>query len=182
MALHYEEFTARGQQVVLRNAGPEDAQSMIDLVNALDGETSFLAREPGEFAITLEKERELLSQWKESDTTLFIVARVDGTVAGSCQASCPGRKRYCHKANVGIALREAYCGLGIGRRMLEALIAWAKEARLSHLELTVDCVNTRAVKLYTSLGFQVSGRLYRDKKMADGSYRDSYVMYLPLEV
>ena len=181
MALYHEEFAAHGHQVILRNAEADDAQSMIDLVNALDNETTFLAREPGEFTIPLDKEQELLSQWKESDTTLFIVAQVDGAIVGSCQASCPGRKRYCHKATVAIALREAYCGLGIGRRMLQTLINWAKEARLSHLDLTVDCVNTRAVKLYTSLGFQVSGRLYRDKKMADGSYRDSYVMYLPLE-
>lgn len=180
MALYCESFEAKGCKVTLRNAEPEDAQALIDLVNACDRETTYLSREPGEFDLTPEKERELLARWKESKTNLYLAAQVEGKIIGSCQASCPAKKRYAHKASVAVALRQEYCGLGIGRRMLLILAAWGRENGLSHLELEVDTENLRAVKLYTDVGFQVSGRKYRDKRLADGTYRDSYLMYLPL--
>jgi RimJ/RimL family protein N-acetyltransferase len=182
MAIHYESFEVQGKQVVLRNPEPEDAQSMIDLVNALDTETIFLAREPGEFEMTLEKEQTFLAEQKESESTLFLVCLVDGKVMGSCQASCMTRRRFRHKASVGIALRQTVCGLGIGRKMMNALIAWGRERGLSHLELTVDSANLPALKLYMSLGFLVGGCQYRARKLADGTYRDDYYMYFPLNV
>lgn len=181
MALYREEFVVQGRQVVLRNPEPEDAQSMIDLVNALDTETVFLAREPGEFEMTLEKEQEYLAEQKASESALFLVCLVDGKVMGSCQASCPARRRFRHKAMVGIALRQEVCGHGIGRKMMNALIAWGKERGLSHLELEVDCGNLPALKLYMSLGFLVGGCMYHNRKLSDGTYRDDYYMYLPLE-
>ena len=181
MALYHEEFSTHGHQVILRNPEPEDAQNMIDLVNALDTETVFLAREPGEFEMTLEKEQDFLASQKASESTLFLVCLVDGKVMGSCQASCPARRRFRHKAMVGIALRQAVCGLGIGRKMMNALIAWGKERGLSHLELEVDTGNLPALKLYMSLGFLVGGCKYHERKLADGTYRDDYYMYLPLE-
>ena len=180
MALYHEEFTVHGHQVVLRNPEPEDAQSMIDLVNALDTETVFLAREPGEFEMSLEKEHEFLAEQKASESTLFLICLVDGIVSGSCQASSPARRRFRHKAMVGIALRQAVCGLGIGRKMMNALIAWGKERGLSHLELQVDSGNLPALKLYMSLGFLIGGCKYHERKLADGTYRDDYIMYLPL--
>ncbi len=182
MALYHEEFMIHGHQVILRNPEPEDAQNMIDLVNALDTETVFLAREPGEFEMTMEKEQDFLASQKASESTLFLVCLVDGKVMGSCQASCPARRRFHHKAMVGIALRQAVCCLGIGRKMMNALIDWGKERGLSHLELEVDTGNLPALKLYMSLGFLVGGCKYHERKLTDGTYRDDYYMYLPLEV
>ncbi len=181
MAMYYEEFEVKGRKVVLRNPEPEDAQGMIDLVNALDTETVFLAREPGEFEMTLEKEQEFLSAQKTSDSSLFLVCLVDGMIAGSCQASCPARRRFQHKAMVGIALLQSVCSLGIGWKMMNALIAWGKERGLSHLELEVDTGNLPALKLYMSLGFLVGGTNYHARRLADGTYRDDYYMYLPLD-
>ncbi len=181
MAIYYEKFEVQGKQVVLRNPEPGDAQSMIGLVNALDTETVFLSREPGEFEMTLEKEQEFLAGQKASETALFLICVVDGEIMGSCQASCYARRRFRHKAMVGIALRQAVCGLGIGRKMMNALIAWGKGRGLSHLELEVDTGNLPALKLYMSLGFLVGGRKYHERRLADGTYRDDYYMYLPLE-
>jgi ribosomal protein S18 acetylase RimI-like enzyme len=181
MAIHHESFEVQGKRVVLRNPEPGDAQSMIDLVNALDTETVFLAREPGEFEMTLEKEQAFLTEQKESENALFLVCEVDGKVMGSCQASCFTRRRFRHKAVVGIALLKAVCGLGIGRKMMNSLISWGKERGLSHLELEVDSKNLPALKLYMSLGFLVGGIKYHARRLADGTYRDDYYMYLPLE-
>ena len=180
MATYHDLFENHGRQVVLRSPEPEDAQAMIDLVNTLDTETVFLAREPGEFEMTLEKEQAFLAEQKTSEGTLFLVCLVDGKVMGSCQAACMGRKRFAHKATVGIALKQEACGLGIGRRMMNALIAWGRERGLSHLELQVDSGNLPALKLYLSLGFVVDGLKFRERKLKDGTYRDDYIMHLLL--
>jgi len=180
MAIYNDAFEVYGKQVVLRNPEPEDAQAMIELVNVLDTETVFLAREPGEFEMTLEKEQAFLAEQKASDNGLFLICLVDGKVMGSCQASSAGRRRFAHKATIGIALKQEVCGLGIGRRMMNVLIAWGKERGLSHMELQVDSGNLPALKLYMSLGFVMDGRKYRERKLADGTYRDDYIMHLPL--
>ena len=180
MAAYYDTFNISGRQVVLRNPEPEDAQAIIDLMNVLDTETVFLSREPGEFEMTLEKEQAFLAEQKASADTLYLVCLLDGKVVGTSRASSAGRRRFIHKATIGIALIQEACGLGIGRRMMNVLIAWGKERGLSHMDLQVDSGNLPALKLYMSLGFLVDGRKYRERKLADGTYRDDYIMHLPL--
>ena len=63
MALYEEVFQSKGAVFTIRNAGPQDAQAMLDYMGCVDRETTFLAREPGEFerGFTLEKERAYLA-------------------------------------------------------------------------------------------------------------------------
>ena len=49
MALYEEVFQSKGAVFTIRNAGPQDAQAMLDYMGCVDRETTFLAREPGEF-------------------------------------------------------------------------------------------------------------------------------------
>ncbi|MBZ0253719.1 MAG: GNAT family N-acetyltransferase [Candidatus Methylomirabilis sp.] len=63
-----------------------------------------------------------------------------------------------HVARAGIALREAYCGRGWGRGLMEEIIRWAwDQPTLEKIELTVFGQNARAIRLYESLGFTVEG-------------------------
>ena len=47
MALYEEVFQSKGEVFTIRNAGPQDAQAMLDYMACVDRETTFLAREPG---------------------------------------------------------------------------------------------------------------------------------------
>ena len=58
MALYEEVFQSKGAVFTIRNAGPQDAQAMLDYMGCVDRETTFLAREPGEF--------ERASLWRRS--------------------------------------------------------------------------------------------------------------------
>ena len=51
MALYEEVFQSKGEVFTIRNAGPQDAQAMLDYMACVDRETTFLAREPGEFGL-----------------------------------------------------------------------------------------------------------------------------------
>jgi GNAT superfamily N-acetyltransferase len=52
----------------------------------------------------------------------------------------------------------AYRGLGVGQMMLEAVIAWAREASVHQLALGVTCGDTPAMRLYTRAGFKAAGQ------------------------
>jgi ribosomal protein S18 acetylase RimI-like enzyme len=54
---------------------------------------------------------------------------------------------------VAIGLLPAYRGRGLGRRLLEALIARAAIDRFAALSLSVSAANERALRLYRSVGF-----------------------------
>ena len=90
MALYEDVFQSKGAVFTIRNAGPQDAQAMLDYMGCVDRETTFLAREPGEFerGFTLEKERAYLAGCQESSGELFLLAvTAQDVVAGSSHCS-----------------------------------------------------------------------------------------------
>lgn len=181
MAVFREEYKIKGKKVVIRNAEPEDAETMIELVRRFDEESDFLAREPGEFQMTVEAERSYIEKRKNMPNYRFAVAEVNGKIVGSSDAFYHTRRRYRHAGEVAIAIEQAHWGLGLGRAMLEEEIDWLRANGVTKVNLSVDTQNLRAISLYQRLGFVVEGLRRRDRRMADGSYRDAYWMGLCLE-
>jgi len=48
-------------------------------------------------------------------------------------------------------------GLGAGKKLLDAVIAWARAANVSYLALNVTCDDSPALRLYLRAGFQPIG-------------------------
>jgi ribosomal protein S18 acetylase RimI-like enzyme len=76
---------------------------------------------------------------------------------------------------------RAYRGKGIGRRLVEATIAKARELGLEKIELNVYSSNDAAIALYRSLKFVDEGRKVRGRLM-DGIYDDVIIMGLDLRM
>jgi GNAT superfamily N-acetyltransferase len=51
-----------------------------------------------------------------------------------------------------------YRGMGVGQMLLQAVIAWAREANAHQLALGVTCGDTPAMRLYTHAGFKPVGQ------------------------
>lgn len=165
-----------GHELLLRNAREEDAQRLIDYLKTTSGETRFLIREPDEVTMTQEDERRFIRRQNESERDVMVLAFYDGEFAGNASLMGMGPSRYRHRAGVAIALYQAYTGLGIGRAMIEALLAIAKECGIEQVELEVVADNERAIALYKKLGFEVYGTMPRNMKYRDGTYADVYWM------
>jgi ribosomal protein S18 acetylase RimI-like enzyme len=73
-----------------------------------------------------------------------------------------------------------YRGQGIGRRLLQAALAAARNFGLERVELAVLTNNAPAISLYRSLGFEVEFTIRRAQKLDDG-YGDDYLMALFLD-
>jgi len=78
-------------------------------------------------------------------------------------------------AHLGIGLAEPYVGRGLGRRLMEALIAHARDRGLQSIDLCHVTDNARAHRLYEALGFRTTAT-------HTGSDGQPYVrMRLPLQ-
>ena len=165
-----------GHELLLRCAREEDAQRLIDYLKTTSGKTRFLIREPDEVTMTQEDERRFIRRQNESASDVMLLAFYDGEFAGNASLMGMGPSRYRHRAGVAIALYQAYTGLVIGRAMIEALLAIAKECGIEQVELEVVADNERAIALYKKLGFEVYGTMPRNMKYRDGTYADVYWM------
>ena len=81
--------------------------------------------------------------------TLFLVAELDGEIAGYCR--CYQSLEEAEITN--IAVRRQLRGHGIGRRLLMELMRLGKEQGAFAYTLEVRVSNQAAIHLYESLGF-----------------------------
>ena len=79
-------------------------------------------------------------------------------------------------ATVAMAILDGYRGQGIGTRLVERGIEWARQAGAHKLALEVWPHNDRAIGLYDKLGFVEEGRLRRHYRRRSGELWDAVVM------
>lgn len=173
-----EKINYKNHTITFRSAVDEDAPVLVDYLKKVSGETPYLLSEPEEINLTLENEYRFIHKYNSSDSSLLLLAFVDGEYAGNCSFCGYSRMRERHRADIGIALYQKYTGFGLGRLMLERLISIIGEAGFEQAELTVVSTNERARNLYEKLGFIECGRIPNANKYKNGTYSDNILMVL----
>lgn len=102
----------------------------------------------------------------------YVAARADGALIGYAGISRLGRRPPFEYEVHTIGVEPAYQGLGIGRRLLEDLLAFADGSDV-YLEVRTD--NEAAVALYESVGFVKMGVRKRYYRISGA---DAYTMRL----
>ncbi|HEY2813830.1 MAG TPA: GNAT family N-acetyltransferase, partial [Acidimicrobiales bacterium] len=100
------------------------------------------------------------------DSTWF-VADVDGLIVGAVFV-----RKERGLAHVGMAIVDSHRGRGIGRRLLEAAIDWARATQCHKIVLEVWPHNARARRLYEAAGFTDEGYLRRQYRRRSGALWD----------
>lgn len=169
--------TKDGRTAILRNARTEDSATLIEYLKAIAAETPYLMREPEEVTLTPEQEDAFITQQMNSERELMLIATIDGKHIGNCSLCSMGNyRRYAHRCSIAIALYKEYCGLGLGRQMLLAILDEAQKCGYEQAELEVVADNANAVALYKSLGFEIYGTSKNNMKYKDGHYADAHLM------
>jgi len=159
--------------VELRRLEPDDWPAVADIY--WDGMRDGLA--------TFETE---VPAWESWDTAHLrehrLVAELLGEVVGWAALS-PASKRRCYS---GVAENTVYVardarGLGIGRTLLEALIAGAEAAGIWTIQTAIFPENRASLILHERCGFRVVGRRDRIAKR-DGVWRDTVFLERRSEV
>ena len=167
---------------IIRPAAPEDAARIIRYVQTVSAEPGInLVLSPGEFDMTVEQEQEFIAALDASGNSIMLVAEDAGEIVAMLTLTGGRRKTVRHAATLGITVARACRGQGLGTRLMQEAIAWARQSGvLRRIELEVFARNTGARRLYERLGFRVEGRK-RGAIFRDGEYLDDLLMGLLLD-
>ncbi|USS87783.1 GNAT family N-acetyltransferase [Fructilactobacillus hinvesii] len=140
-------------EVQLRAARATDATALLTLVAQLRHETKLITVDDNLDHQTPAAEAAALERLNASGTNLVVVAALGAELIGLVTIT----QTSSITGELGIAVLNAYQGLGLGSALLEMALDWFEtQSQLSELVLTVKPSNTRAQHLYHQAGFQTT--------------------------
>ena len=162
--------------MVIRKATPEDAEDILDFLAVIGGESDNLSFGSEGLSITPEKEREILKNIGEDESSLFLVAIYDGKLISVGIVASQKKKRFSHNSEISISVLKEFWNRGVGRAVMEEMISFIRSLGGKRtISLTVRRDNHPAVHLYESLGFETTGIL-KDYFCIDNRYFDAIIM------
>lgn len=176
MIVEAKQYTVRGLNYIIRSAFEQDAKSLSEVRLQIDGETENMDRERGEAFIDEQGFKQVIKDDSEAAHNIFLVAEVNGRIAGFSRCAGNNLKRSAHRVEFGVGVLEAFWGYGIGKKLLEQSIQWADSNGIRKICLQVLETNEKAAELYKRYGFEVEGVLKDDKRLSDGKFYNTVVM------
>ncbi len=170
-----------GRLLVIREAEKKDTEAVLVYINKIAGQTEYLTFGPGEFKLSITQEEQFIEDHRESGNKLFIIAEIDETVVGTLAFVGGMRKKIRHTGEFGFSVSKDYWGLGIGTRLIEALIEWAKASEIiQKINLRVRADNAGAIEIYKRFGFVEEGMITMEF-FIDGKFYDNVFMGLKID-
>jgi L-phenylalanine/L-methionine N-acetyltransferase len=160
--------------ITVRPAVPGDAPALVELARGVGREEGgWILTTDGWRSVT-EERRYLRAVRRHPDAAVF-VAEEEGRLLGRLSLARDPHPASRHVADLGLMVDARHRRRGIGRRLLEEAVAWARSSGVVKLELHVFPWNEPALGLYESFGFEREG--YRKEQYArDGEYVDAILM------
>jgi RimJ/RimL family protein N-acetyltransferase len=153
--------------VQVRRAAPGDASALVELARAVGAEPEGWLITNGEWRSPSEERRYLRAVRRHSHAAVFVAETADGIV-GRISLARESHPASEHVADLGLMVAGPYRRQGVGRALMEAAEAWARDAGLHKLELHVFPYNEAAIALYQSLGYEREGYRRDHYRRADG--------------
>jgi ribosomal protein S18 acetylase RimI-like enzyme len=136
------------------------------------GETYALPRDMSEAAA--------VAYWTGPDREAF-VAEAEGRLLGTYYMKANQLGGGAHVANCGYITAPVATGRGLARAMCVHSLAHARSRGFGAMQFNfVVGTNTRAIRLWESLGFEIVGRLPRAFLHPQAGYVDAFVMFRAL--
>jgi RimJ/RimL family protein N-acetyltransferase len=161
--------------IVVRPAVEADGEALLRLRAACFEETEFMLWEPGEFKDSVDDEERRIARLNGQPNSSCLVGADGDELVGFLNAMGGQVNRLRHCTSLALGVRRSHWGRGVGSALLRRALAWAREAQLRRVELTVRTDNERALNLYKRFGFQVEG-VRRCSLLVGGLCKDEYLM------
>ncbi len=168
-----------GEQLVISKAQVDDAKPLIHFLNRIGGETDFLTFGLNEFSLTVDEEKNTISQCLSSQQQLMLVGKINHEIVSQLFLDRSSTPRLAHIGDIGVSVGQKHWGKSIGKFMVSSALVWAKNNGITKLQLYVRTDNTNAIALYQKLEFTIEGLIPRAVKI-NQEYFDNYIMGLSL--
>jgi RimJ/RimL family protein N-acetyltransferase len=163
--------------VVVRQAKAPDAVVLAHAERQITLEPGHFVPQPHE--LKDETFRDKIGQLSDHPRGVYLVAELDGEVIGHALLDPQNLAALQHVASLIMAVHPGHQGHGIGQKLTQHLIEWARSRTpLEKIEIQVRSCNSPAISLYRKVGFQEEGRFLRRIKLADDQYLDDILMGL----
>jgi RimJ/RimL family protein N-acetyltransferase len=160
--------------VIVRRAEPSDAEGLTRLGEAVGSEPEgWLVTTNGWRQVS--DERRYLRAIRRYPNAAVFVAEDEGRIVGRLSIARDQHPASRHVADLGLMVAMSHRRRGIGTKLLEAALDWARHSEVRKLELHVFPHNEAAIRLYENFGFVREG--YRRAHYKRGSqYVDAILM------
>ncbi|MCD2257529.1 GNAT family N-acetyltransferase [Agrilactobacillus fermenti] len=166
-----------GQELIIREAVPEDAEALQTYLHAVRQESDLLLVTDEDLANDRQLQALALADIFESNNNILLVAILHDEIIGMVRISAEADEHIQHVGTLGISVRKAYWNHQIGTMLLGDALDWAQETNvLKRIELTVQVRNERAIHVYKKFGFVVEGQLQHAFYTTTAGYLDVLLM------
>ena len=145
-------------QVNYRELAAEDAKAFIELNISLARETEYMLLTPSEAALTILDQEQRIKDYSAAHDRVAYVAVNGGSLVGFVGATRGNFERNRHCCTLALGVLREYWRQGVATELMRCLYAWAREHRVTRLELSVMQHNQAAVDFYQAMGFLIEGR------------------------
>jgi ribosomal protein S18 acetylase RimI-like enzyme len=153
-----------------------------DLAEYRRARLTALKDHPEAYSCSWEEEREFgdpvfLDRILPEPPSLMLGAFAGPHLAAMAVLVVPQRAKTRHVGTInGVYVEPAFRGTGLGRALMEALLASARESGLLAVTLTVSVGNESARRLYAGLGFERYGLVRRALRVGDRFFDDEHMV------
>jgi len=169
-----------GRKLFIDRAEPVDAMEIVAYINRVSAESDNLTFGAGEFGMSVAEETEYIAGLEGGKFNFMLKGIVDGRIVSTCNVVRPKRPRVSHTGVFALSVARSHWGLGIGKRMCEAMLDWARKVGVTKVNLEVRADHAVAIRLYESLGFRHEGLITQALKIG-ARYFDNRSMGIGLD-
>jgi ribosomal protein S18 acetylase RimI-like enzyme len=164
-------------EMTIREAVVDDAEALAAAEKAIAASPGFLISHPDELSSDAFARK--IVQLSGSTNGRYVVATENGKIVGHAMLDPMSLRALRHVVRLTLVVHQGSQGRAVGAALLRHLIEWARACTtVEKIELSVRSSNSRAIHLYTKLGFREEGRLTGRIKIDDTQYLDDIAMGL----
>lgn len=169
--------TKKDRKITIRVVDKNDAQKLMDFINPIFSEDTFLMHGPKDLVKIKEEQkfvREQIKKIKEKKG-VHLLAEYQKQIIGSCDLRRMNFRQK-HMGEIGIAINAGFREEGLGQKLLLLLENEAKKMGLKAIFLYCFANNSRALHVYEKMGYKRVGFLPKAYEYK-GGFVDSITMY-----
>lgn len=153
------QVTLKNQKTVtLRHVQAEDVEKLFKAITTYIPQSDYIPKFPNEIQQNVKQQQAWVTSFLEHDNALLIVAEYNDQIIGNIDITGHRREAMQHTAVIGMGMTIDWRNVGLGKALLTAAVAWAKEnPTLELLWLEVYTANIPAITLYKKMGFVENG-------------------------